>query len=103
MNVYSPRRWRSSPLLSTHLSSLYGRSQVPSGCGGNTLGPPILALSRPPAARATSRIISASMRMRGASALRAEILGGFDDAASEELLPEAIHRGARGEWIVFAH
>src|SRR5216110_3967313 len=47
MNVYIPRRWRSSPLLSSHLSSVYGRSQMPSGCGGNTLGPPILKLSRP--------------------------------------------------------
>ena len=65
MNVYTPRRWRSSPLLSSHLSSLYGRSQMPSGCGGNTLGPPILKLSRPLAASATSRIISASSRKRG--------------------------------------
>src|SRR6266699_1136694 len=43
------------------------------------------------------------LRMRGASALRAEILGRLDDAASEKLLPEAIHGGARGERIVLAN
>ena len=39
--------------------------QMPSGCGGNTLGPSIFGLSRPLAASATSRIISASSRNRG--------------------------------------
>src|SRR5215210_2358867 len=70
MNTYSPRRYRSSPSLGTHVSLLYGISHMPSGCGGKTLGPPILRLSRPLAASTPSRIISASIRKRGPRASR---------------------------------
>src|SRR5262249_60980186 len=34
MKTYSPRRERASPSLRGPFSSLYGRSQMPAGCGG---------------------------------------------------------------------
>ena len=63
-NVYIPRRYRSSPGLVTHFSGPYDSSLIPAGCGGNTLGPPILALNNPDAFSAISRTISASTRIR---------------------------------------
>ena len=38
--------------------------------------------------------------MRGPVALRAEIFAGEDDAAPEDLLPDAVDRDARGQRIV---
>ena len=40
--------------------------------------------------------------MRRPFALRAEIGGGFHEARAEELLPETVHRDARGERMVGA-
>ena len=40
------------------------KSKTPSGCGGKTLGPPIVRVSRPAAVSAASRTISASRRRR---------------------------------------
>ena len=39
----------------------------------------------------------------GQFALQPEILGGFDDAIAEELLPEAVHLHAGGEWVFRSH
>ena len=62
--VYAARRKRSSPLLAFHVLRCWPRSMQPSGCGGNTPGPPIFALSKPLEASAKSRTTSASRRNR---------------------------------------
>ena len=49
--VYMPRRYRSAPVLVFH-TRLTGPSPItPSGCGGKTLGPPIVSHSNPLASR----------------------------------------------------
>ena len=41
--------------------------------------------------------------MGGRLALRAEVVGGFHNAEAEELLPETVHRDARGEGMLRVH
>src|SRR5262249_39408182 len=65
MPLCKPRRSRASAVLGIHRTLLYGFCQMPSGCGGNTLGPPTFGDSSPLAVRAMSRTISASTRNRG--------------------------------------
>src|SRR5438105_1657428 len=57
-------------MLSVHFIAPYESSDTPGGCGGNTLGPPTCSLSNPLAARAMSRMTSASTRIRGPRASR---------------------------------
>ena len=68
-NQYMLLRYRSAPVLAAYffvsLSGMATACQTPSGWYGLTLGPPIFWTSRPLAAKAVSRIISASMRKRG--------------------------------------
>jgi len=68
-NQYMLLRYRSAPVLASYffvsLSGMATAFQTPSGWYGLTLGPPTFWTSRPLAAKAVSRIISASMRNRG--------------------------------------
>ena len=60
--VYMPRRYRFLPSSAFHLRSICVTRPAPAGCGGKTLLPPMVGVSRPDDDKAASRTISASSR-----------------------------------------